>query len=122
MSEEANHTELRQQPAPDSHRDQHKTGKRKVWRFGSEWLPEKRFFREYRKEGKWVKESFTLQEMRESDRFYYDKLGPPIPYHKFKTRQDAMRSWQSMVQKKEIGNRGCKYWLENTATGEIVNL
>jgi len=27
-----------------------------------------------------------------------------------------------MKQKKLIGNRGCKYWLENSDTGEIVDL
>ena len=121
MSEETNHTEQRQQPAPDTNRCQHKTGKRKVWRFKSEWLPEKTFTTKTKVDGKWVKESFTLQEMRESDRFYYAKLGPPIPYHKFKTLEDALTSWRAMVHKKEVPEKA-KYWLENTDSGEIVDL
>ncbi len=122
MSYDPQYKTLRQEPATEIHRDQHKSAKRKVWRFKSEWLPEKRFVRQYIKKGKWYSESFTLEEALEAGLFYSAMNGPPIPYHKFKTRQDALKSWESMKAKKLIGNRGCKYWLENTDTGEIVHL
>ena len=122
MSYDPQYKTLRQEPATEIHSNQHKTGKRKVWRFKSEWLPEKRFIRQYINKGKWYSESFTLEEALEAGFFYSAMNGRPIQYHKFNTRQDALKSWESMKAKKLIGNRGCKYWLENTDTWEIVDL
>ena len=122
MSYEPQYKTLRQEPACDAHRDQHKTGKRKVWRFKSEWLPEKRFIKRIKVGDEWVDKSYTLEQARKKAWFYWQGNGPSIPYGKYKTRQDALKSWESMKQKKLIGNRGCKYWLENTDTGEIVKL
>ena len=123
MSYDPQYKTIRQEPACDAIRNQHKTGKRKVWRFKSEWLPEKRFIvRKRLSIGKWEDKSYTLEEALNNECAYFVKFGPRRPLQKFKTREDALKSWQSMKQKKEVGNRGCKYWLENTDSGEIVNL
>jgi len=123
MSEETNHKALRQEPVADIQRNQHKTGKRKVWRFKSEWLPEKTFTTRSRVDGEWVDTVHTLKQIMalEGIGFYYARMGPIHPYCKFKTLEDAMRSWEAMIQKKEIHDLS-KYWLENTETGEMIIL
>ena len=121
MSYEPQYNPLRQEPACENHRNQHKTGKRKPWRFKSEWLPDKRFITHRRINGVWEQVSYSLADALRRLEFSHLRDGPIHPFQKSKTRQDALKSWQSMIQKKQVPEKA-KYWLENTESGEIVNL
>jgi len=62
-----------------SYEPQYKTGKRKVWRFGSEWTPEKRFIKQALVNGEWIEKSYTLEEARTSAWFFGAGFAPPRP-------------------------------------------
>lgn len=114
------HASMRQEPAAEQERPQ-KKATAKPWRFGGKWLPSARWTKLTRVDGKFVKTKYTQEEARAGGGFFINLDAPPMPWGRYKRREDALRAWKSVISK-GYPHKDAKYSLVNTDTKERVDL